>query len=430
MVSFDTSEQFDGYSKVVVVVSDEVEYSAGDDTGRTLTLNCPWGNQDVANNVLESIRGFRYQPMIAEDALIDPAVEIGDGMLANGVYSGVYSLNTRFNSNMPATALAPSDEELDEEYVYIPKTEREVTRKFIDVKTQLKIQDGEISAEVSARESDVSELSGKLSVQADRISTEILERQSDTSTLQSSIIQQSNRITAEIEIRSSETSSLQSTLDLQADEISAKVSKSGGAASSFGWTLTDSSWTIKANNANVLKATKSGLEISGKITASSGKIGGFSIEPNSLSYNSQTWGGTNSTGIYIGPRGIQLGKNFKVDSMGNLTAASGTFSGKVQAGNIQYGKGNGYLPGSGIAQGSVPGSCLQTNTITTTYTSSGINASLGFADYANGVFNGWNKPSWIKSRRFTLGDYEMSWVTINYVDHNGNNRSLRVAAGQ
>ena len=132
MVSFDKAEQFDGFSKVVIIVSDEIEYSAGTDTGRTLTLNCPWGTQEIANNILQSIRGFQYQPMTAENALVDPSVEIGDGISANGVYSGVYSMETKFNSNLPANVSAPADEELYEEHTYVPKSEREVTRKFLD----------------------------------------------------------------------------------------------------------------------------------------------------------------------------------------------------------------------------------------------------------------------------------------------------------
>ena len=71
MVSFDKAEQFDGYSKVIIIVSDEIEYSAGTETGRTLTLNCPWGTQEMANNILESIKGFQYQSMTADDALIE-----------------------------------------------------------------------------------------------------------------------------------------------------------------------------------------------------------------------------------------------------------------------------------------------------------------------------------------------------------------------
>ena len=52
---------------------------------------------------------------------------------------------------------------------------------------------------------------------------------------------------------------------------------------------------------------------------------------------------------------------------------------------------NGYFSGSGLESHTVSGNRLQYNTVSTSYTSGGINTSLGYADYANGVFNGWNK---------------------------------------
>lgn len=376
MVSFDKAEQFDGFSKVVIIVSDEIEYSAGTDTGRTLTLNCPWGTQEIANNILQSIKGFQYQPMTAENALVDPSVEIGDGISANGVYSGVYSLETKFNSNLPTTVSAPADEELYEEHTYVPKSEREVTRKFLDFQSQFRIQDGKISAEVEERKSD--------------------------------------------------TKSIRATLEVQAGQITAKVNKNDGHSSTFGWALETASWRIFSGSNTVLKADKNGLEVKGVIRATSGEIGGFTITSNSLTYNNQIWGGTNTNGIYIGPSGIQLGKNFKVDSAGNLSAASGTFSGNVYAGNIQYGGSAGYLSGSGLASHSVYGSQIGYNTISTAYTSGGINTSLGYADYANGVFNGWNTASSIGANRIYLDGRSLGTSTISYTDGNGNKRSANI----
>ena len=384
MVSFDKAEQFDGFSKVIIIVSDEVEYSAGTDTGRTLTLNCPWGTQEIANNILQSIKGFQYQPMTAENALIDPSVEIGDGISANGVYSGVYSLETKFNSNLPSTVSAPADEELYEEHTYVPKSEREVTRKFLEFQSQFRIQDGKISAEVEERKSD--------------------------------------------------TKSIRATLEVQAGQITAKVNKNDGSSSTFGWALETASWRIFSGSNTVLKADKNGLEVKGVIRATSGEIGGFKITSNSLTYNNQTWGGTNTNGIYIGPSGIQLGKNFKVDAAGNLTAASGTFTGSVNAGNIRYGGSYGTLSGSGISSNSITGNRLEYNTVGTSYVSGGINASLGYADFANGVFNGWNEASYVKASvvvatgltvsDFTFAGYDVTWRTIK--DGNGLSQTVLV----
>lgn len=348
MTSFDSAPEFDGYTKVVITVSEDVEYSAGVDTGRTLTLENPWGTQAMADNILASIRGFKYQPYTATDAVLDPAAELGDGITANNVYGGIYTMSTRFGPHCRATVSAPAEEELDHEYPYVPKQERKVIRSLYHLSSELKVQAGLISAEVIERKTDVESINGKLSVQA--------------------------------------------------GEIAAKVNRTGGSASSFGWVLDDSSWTIKANSTDILKATKNGLEVYGKITATSGKIGGFDILSNYLSYNNQTWGGTNTTGIYLGPNGFQLGKNFKVDSSGNLTASSGTFSGNVKAGSIQYGGDNGTLSGSALTPRSISGGSggqLGRNTLSTYNLAGGINSSLGYADFANGVFGGWNTANYM-----------------------------------
>lgn len=378
MVSFDKAEQFDGFSKVVIIVSDEIEYSAGTDTGRTLTLNCPWGNQEIANNILQSIKGFQYQPMTAENALVDPSVEIGDGISANGVYSGVYSLETKFNSNLPTTVSAPADEELYEEHTYVPKSEREVTRKFLEFQSQFRIQDGKISAEVSAREEAVNEINAQLAIQA--------------------------------------------------DQISAKVSQTGGNSSSFAWELLSTAFKLKSNGKDVFIADRNGVQVVGKITATSGKIGGFDIKSNYISYNNQTWGGTNTTGIYIGANGVQLGRNFRVDNQGNLYATSGTFTGAVSAGNIQYGGDDGYMSGYGIGSHTVSGNRLQYNTVSTSYTSGGINSSLANADWAYGAVNGWNTVQRLRivDGELYLGSSRIYRKRISVMGINGSPTSIAV----
>lgn len=382
--TLEKQNQFDGYSKVVITVSDEVEYSAGADTGRTLTLTCPWGTQAMANNILGKIKGFQYQPYTATDAHIDPAAELGDGISAGNVYSGIYKKDISHGPLYTANVSAPGGEEINYQYEYKSKTERKIERQAKETKANFTVLASQISAEVEERQSDVE--------------------------------------------------SINSLLSLQSGQIEAKVSKTGGSSSSFGWVLDDSSWTIKANGSNVLKATKSGLEVTGKITATSGTIGGFTIKDNYLSSNNQTWGGTNTTGVYIGPSGIQLGKNFKVDSSGNLTAASGTFSGKVKAGNIEYGGSNGTMPGSALTTRSVSGGssgALAAGTLSTYNLAGGVNTSLGYADYANGVFNGWNTATWFKGtyvncRYLTVNEEAVAPMKITFATPSGGSRSIWV----
>lgn len=384
--AFESAPQFDGYTRVVINVADGVEISSGADIGRTLRLTNPWGTQEIADNILRLVQGFQYQPYSAVGAQVEPAAEIGDGITVNDVYSGLYKQSVNYGRLSLSTIEAPTEQAIDHEYPYKSRPNKEVTREARLLRSSLRVQADRITAEVGARESDVA--------------------------------------------------SINSTLDVQASQIEAKVSKTGGDASSFGWILDEQSWTIKSNGTDILKATQSGLEVYGKVTATSGKIGGFDIGDDSLQYNNQAWNGTNTTGIYIGINGIQLGQNFKVDSQGNLTASSGKFTGTVYAGSIEYGDKEGYLSGGGIESHSITGGQIGYNTISTAYTSGGINASLGYADFSNGVFGGWNTAPYLYvdslhvNSHMYFGIYRITTKTLSFTDGSGNKQSIAYLAWQ
>ena len=383
MRSFRSSPEFDGFSKVVIIVSDEIEYAAGTDSGRTLRLTCPWGTPEMAQNILESVRGFQYQPYTAEGAMIDPAVELGDGVTANNVYGGIYTKKIKFGSLLTATVAAPEDEEINHEYPYKSKPNKEITR-------------------------EAKMLRASLAVEAARITAEVAERKSAVETLTSM-------------------------LKIQATQIEAKVSKTGGDASSFEWNMTDAYMLWKANGRKIFNLDKNGAEVYGKIVARSGKIGGFDILENYLSYNNQTWGGTNSTGIYTGPQGIQCGSaatGVQITSNGYLYAEHGEFRGSVRAGNIQYGGNNGYFSGGGISSGSISGNRLGGGTVTTAYTSSGINAALNDGTWAANILSGvsdYNASIRIGTVSCTdlyQNGYGFSRKSKTFKDYNGNNVTI------
>lgn len=300
------SNQFGGYSRVVINVTKELYYEAGDDTGRTLEFDMPWGTQAMANNILSQISGFQYQPFDATDAIVDPAAEVGDGITINGVYGGIFKIIQTGNALHSVDLSAPYDDEIEHEYHFVPKSERKIERRLADV---------------------------------------------------------------------------QSELNLQADQISAKVSQTGGNASTFGWQLLATGFLLKSGNNTVFQCNSSGVQITGKVTATSGYIGngsqGFLIGNKSISNGKSSLSDSNN-GIYIGTDGIALGPNFKVDSSGNLTANSGTFTGAVYANQIQSGGSAGYITSGQVGS----------RAITVAKCSTGINSSLGNADYAADVFSG------------------------------------------
>lgn len=152
--SLDISDAFDGYSRVVIKTGEtddsgnDIAYIAGNTSGRTLEVDCPWGNQTVANNILAKIEGWAYQPMVADGATINPAFELGDSVVVNNVFSGIYSSKVKFSKLFTADIEAPFDKEINHEYQFESSQERRFTRKLNDAVARLNFYADSIEAKV------------------------------------------------------------------------------------------------------------------------------------------------------------------------------------------------------------------------------------------------------------------------------------------
>ena len=283
----EVSPTLGSYSGVEIIVDEDTSIFSGDRTGRVLSFENEWGTQEQADAILSSLQGFQYQPYTADGALVNPAAEIGDGITVNGVYSGIYKMSRNYGSLMAANIEAPQSEAIDHEYPFETKQNRTYRREIANAQAQIRINQNSIESEVIR----ASQAEG---------------------TLSSQITQTATGIRADV------------------------VSKTGGSSSSFGWNLTDSSWTLTSNNVEVLKATSSGLEIKGKITATSGYIGngssGFTVTASSM-YNGMNNLSSTANGVYIGTDGISVGGGrFKVTSSGSVSAANMTLTGTLNIG--------------------------------------------------------------------------------------------------
>ena len=188
------------------------------------------------------------------------------------------------------------------------------------------------------------------------------------------------------------TASVRADLTLKSDQIKARVEKTvGDKTSDFWWDLQADGWSVGSQSKTIFSVKEGGAEVEGEIRATSGSIGGFTIKDGYLCTNGQDWNGSNSKGIYIGPEGIQCGSasaGVQLTSDGNLYAENGYFRGSVRAKMIDYGGEDGYFSGGGISSGSIVGNRLSANTVSTAYTSTGINTSLDYADTFNDACNG------------------------------------------
>jgi hypothetical protein len=215
MQSLEVGREIASYTGVIVHAGQDasgntINYSAGDSTGYVLEVDNPIGTQQMADCILAGLRlrGISYKPYDASNSPLDPSAELGDSVTVNGTDSVILGIDTNHSKMMAADVSAPFDEEVDHEFAYVPKMQREFTR---------------------------------------------------------------------------ESAYSRSRLTLTESEIEAKVSKTGGDESSFGWTLTDSSWTLNSNGSVVFRATSTGVDVIGNITATSGTIGGVVIANGVLS---------------------------------------------------------------------------------------------------------------------------------------------------
>lgn len=334
----DVSPQFDNYSKVVIHVSDDTTYVAGNDTGRTLEIDNPFGTRAMADNMLTSLTGYQYQPYEAKGALLDPAAEIGDAVNMRGAYGGIYTRERTFGRLMKADVSAPHDEEINHEYQFESPQERSFRRQINDVRASLIIAN---------------------------------------------------------------------------DNIEAKVSQeSPEGQTSFSWKLLADSHKWFANGREVMSVSESGLKVTGEVEATSGKIGGFNIAASAIWNNISSFGGTQSSGVYIGTNGIQLGQAFKVTSSGAVTATNISANNMTLTGTLNIGGTN--ITAAALRSGA------QSAYSNGSYWSSG--AGYGYS-YNNATAYGTNSyPNYFRCGTLTAGTVNVDRITsLENLSYRGGN---------
>lgn len=144
ITSFRNTGKSKPISGIELMVDEKNMYFAGTYDGYVMTIDCPYGTQEMANDLLTKARGFEYQGFIAEQAILPPETELGDGVAVSGIYGMIARRSFKFTPGMTSTIEAPRDLEIQHEYKYSSpqqrKTERQLaqTRSLI-IKTAEKI---------------------------------------------------------------------------------------------------------------------------------------------------------------------------------------------------------------------------------------------------------------------------------------------------
>ena len=170
MAQLDTSPALAPVSKVILAVDSENAYIAGDDTGRAVEVACPYGTQEMANNILSALSSYTYTPAMAQDAILDPAAEIGDGLTMGGVYTVLAQSTLTFDGLMTSDAGAPGQAEQESEYKYQSPVIADINWQLAETRSLISKTSEEILLKV---ENELEGLSSSFSVQLQQIQSQV-----------------------------------------------------------------------------------------------------------------------------------------------------------------------------------------------------------------------------------------------------------------
>lgn len=121
---------------------------SGSDTGRTLTALQPDGTNAMAAAILAKVSGYKHIGYEGNEALLDPAVELGDAVTVDGLYVPLIALDMTFDSLLAPDISAPDADELDDEYPYKSPTQRQIERNMAKTRSLITKTSEEIMLKV------------------------------------------------------------------------------------------------------------------------------------------------------------------------------------------------------------------------------------------------------------------------------------------
>lgn len=168
--SFENSEPFLPISKVILKVDSQNVYTSGDDSGKIIEKTMPWATQEMADSILESLKGQVYKPFSGSGAFLDPAAELGDALTVAGNYGILAGMSRKLDRMGIADISAPGADELDDEFPYTPKSRREVERVLAKSYSRITKTADQILLKV---EDEINGLSASIDVQLDSITSQV-----------------------------------------------------------------------------------------------------------------------------------------------------------------------------------------------------------------------------------------------------------------
>lgn len=189
ITSFRNTGKSQPISGIELMVDEKNMYFAGNDNGYVMTIDCPYGTQEMANDLLAKAKGFEYQGFTAEQVILPPETELGDGVTVAGVYGMVARRSFKFTPGMTSNIEAPRELEVQHEYKYSSPQQRKTERQIAKASSTFTKTAEEITLRVNGIDGDIASLKVSLGNVQSEVSGKI-----DGNTAQSLINQSIDKI--------------------------------------------------------------------------------------------------------------------------------------------------------------------------------------------------------------------------------------------
>lgn len=154
---------------VQLLVDTATEYSAGDSSGYVLTVQCTFGTQEMANNILLSIYQKQYRGFRADGAPLSPEAELGDAVTVCGVYSMLAYRKVEFGPGHFSEISAPGEKEISHEYQYTSTSQKNLSNDADSLRAYLQkalysiqVELNDLKARMQILEQTVNTMSNKV----------------------------------------------------------------------------------------------------------------------------------------------------------------------------------------------------------------------------------------------------------------------------
>lgn len=223
ITSFRNTGKSQPISGIELMVDEKNMYFAGNDNGYVMTIDCPYGTQEMANDLLAKAKGFEYQGFTAEQVILPPETELGDGITVAGIYGMVARRSFKFTPGMTSNIEAPRELEVQHEYKYSSPQQRKTERQIAEARSTFTKTAEEITLRVNGIDGDIASLKVSLGNVQSEVSGKI-----DGNTAQSLINQSIDTIELSVSsgssgstftLKAGSTTLSTKTLDLHVDAV-------------------------------------------------------------------------------------------------------------------------------------------------------------------------------------------------------------------